>query len=892
MAKKSKKKREVLDDKQLVQKAQAQFANGAWAKAVPLYAQLLARNPLPLYQEQYKECQFHIFSALVKESKLTAAQIVLDKTQSTLPKFDFSHWKLNVLVLQADWVGVLKIALNSEEDWWNMKNQTAMIYADSVVLAESLPEALPEPLALHREAFTSALQYVPQQKGDLALSKVQTLDVAPAFKSWHMLIKGLVAFYGDQRSRGLMVFERIPDGGQAKKYVQRFLGQNIGVEESEGNPLASHPEYGPWLETIEHVEKLINARQFDRAYLVCSRKFSDFPNFENRLSGYLTGLFMTIDFKEEDAISEFLDFLSYKSEDGKLNACGEFIYRRTDHRDDQLMIEHHYLEAEDLVESAKKLMHAHEKVKILPDVERVKVILQSRLCQLLSTVGSMPSDRGQGRQKADSSKLVRREFDRLLKMPAIKANELRQCHQYYKDIGEKSKANHLADEMIARFPDNKEALLLNGLECLERNVFVKAITQLKKAYEIDAVDPLVKKRLFFAHQRLISKYYQEGKAKKAEKYMGWVLAESDEQKEDWGTYRAYNFLRFSCLEKIYGNEEASKHYLHKASQILSPVEIEIFSTLAERLYRGREKGGAHYFPELDQRWKSECRAEDVLFLLRALNYFSTSILDFTFNQLAKTMALVPKKVSKWSLADSKMVLNELFDLYRGENPQDLGFSLIFLRDGCRELVKKCSATIKKKEKDDPMASYMALMESRKDIPLKGKRANLMKIIEGAKSEKELKLVKVVEERLEELDRSEEWNPHGQDFSRHGLPPGFPFGGGSGFPFGGRSDFPFDDEDSDCYLEDDLDFPFGDMPPRGFAGGAPSFADVLDKLANEMGPSSGDPREALGELIRRTFGKGGEAKDDKTNHGKNQKKSSSAKKKNDEAPIGAWWEKKL
>ncbi|MCD6292229.1 MAG: tetratricopeptide repeat protein [Deltaproteobacteria bacterium] len=69
--------------------------------------------------------------------------------------------------------------------------------------------------------------------------------------------------------------------------------------------------------------------------------------------------------------------------------------------------------------------------------------------------------------------------------------------QLYESSGseEASKTNRLLDELIHRFPDNKEILLRAGTRCLERKAFPKGLKYLRQAAQLDRSDNKIKETI-------------------------------------------------------------------------------------------------------------------------------------------------------------------------------------------------------------------------------------------------------------------------------------------------------------------------------------------------------------------------------------------------------------
>jgi tetratricopeptide (TPR) repeat protein len=496
-------------DRSALDAALAHARNGAHERAIPLFSEYLKKNPCPQNIEStVVSCFLSSFEAQLKAGDSLSARRVLDRLETYVPSVDLSEARGRCLSLVDDPEQVLLTYVRGGLDLERSSDNGRMILADALVLAEACPSDCPVGLARDRDILRGALQHLAAERYEEALVACRSIEAGRLFEVWVKFIKALVAFYQGDFRRARMGFERLPEGSRCRKIGARYslmCVENPGFSELEQWGLLR----SGFSEFAQRFYIEIKQRQYWRAYRRCRQFFPKFPEFSANISGLISGIFLTLDMWEDEGGTlfrkEICTTLMAPIEEKFYHA---YLYFATIHSD----------VINDIVE--------------LDDVRGNLNDLISHLCIHMSFLGNcapllyeqtieayahkeetdLPSFCGESRSDESKALNIDCALEYCKKLCALDEAQPRHFQRYHElllEADKKSEANHLADEMIRRFPDDKASLRINAQECLSRKVYVKAIKLLEKACELDGLDAQLRILLYEARIGQAIKYFQE-----------------------------------------------------------------------------------------------------------------------------------------------------------------------------------------------------------------------------------------------------------------------------------------------------------------------------------------------------------------------------------------------
>ena len=156
----------------------------------------------------------------------------------------------------------------------------------------------------------------------------------------------------------------------------------------------------------------------------------------------------------------------------------------------------------------------------------------------------------------------------------------------YEIIGKKPKINKTLDDIIKRFPEEKNALFKAGLRCVERNALVKGLNYLERAIELDPVDSLLKESFIVACIKVAKHYAENGHMDKGRSVLEKAQTRASRRSDNFNRGLSYLYARWGLLEILAGDWEAGNERLRQAESLNpNPLKLHYFITLMGRYYK-------------------------------------------------------------------------------------------------------------------------------------------------------------------------------------------------------------------------------------------------------------------------------------------------------------------
>ena len=208
--------------------------------------------------------------------------------------------------------------------------------------------------------------------------------------------------------------------------------------------------------------------------------------------------------------------------------------------------------------------------------------------------------------------------------PANAAAHLKLC-AVYEAVGGRTERNRLLDAMTARFPDNKEVLLLAGTGCLDRKAYVKGLEYFERALQLDRLDPKIPDLIVSSQLRLGRHNFEKGRLDPARASLVRAGEFLIEQPENFLRNPWCHAARRGILEEAYGDAALGAELLEQArTGSPFPAAFLLFVRIAWRLYTKGAKPPLAWQVEMDAVVKSSANAARAAVLARLLFFWASA----------------------------------------------------------------------------------------------------------------------------------------------------------------------------------------------------------------------------------------------------------------------------
>ncbi|HEY5892125.1 MAG TPA: hypothetical protein VIT91_02745 [Chthoniobacterales bacterium] len=438
-----------------------------------------------------------------------------------------------------------------------------ILLADQAVIAfQYLASDSPEKarLAGELEAIHGALQAVSEKRFDDAREMIRPVPQQSPFVHWKLFLKGLLAYYAGEMARAKKFFAGLPSGSIPAKasegYALLFDGSGIAAPRRNveaAATLAAAKTLGP---ILFQAEELWRKGQTLAAYKLLRNVVTDFPSAGTGLAGALTDLFFschhTLSFEVAETYADFFENLDRRN--SWKNMAEAFFGTR---------LLAHFIEPEPDPELLNRFwgnfLKAHDRLRG-PDRR-----LASRIWLHLGMELSRPSPAwSRSRQHPFADKAIE-ALQKAIDLDAMNLLAHQRLHDVFELSGRRAEARVAINRLLELFPDEVSVLITAASSYASDLKSFKAVELLRRAREIDRIDPLIPSRLV---DQLFLKAHHEFSKKNpvaARATMDETLPDQVDSAKDFSRGKWACAVRRIALEELAGNATDQPEILGDAS---------------------------------------------------------------------------------------------------------------------------------------------------------------------------------------------------------------------------------------------------------------------------------------------------------------------------------------
>ncbi len=597
MTKKKKKKHgasKALSIAALEQQAQNHLLHGRFRQAVDDYKTLTKQDRdahLPGLRAAYEG----LYKQRLGKGMLAEAGMVLDQLER-LSGDTLSVDGIRLRLKGRKFAEAAEVARKVLAGGAHLPAQDGALAADALVTAfEQIPALndLPDSVGDHLQRIQTALKAVAEQDYPQALSAIKVVGLQSIFFSWKCLIKGYCAFYGQEDAKALAAFNMIAAGTvpetAAAPYVALLTHAAGGSGKVARDPdflasmcaVAGYPEKAPVLARGEYLWQV--GRFWDSLAHVLGA-LEHFPTLSPGLAYTLSELYYNACFRLPTEPARKLFFYFVHPARANDNALEKFWASRSA----ALYLESHGSDAQ-ILEQWENFLG----IDASPYAGRPKVraLVYGRLGDLFSE--EIPDDSpfsfffSRRRRKTialRNTELARYCYEKSLQADPDARDTQLALIGFFEKTNDNASVNRHLDQMIKRFPGEKDVLFKAGVRCMARKALVKAMNYLDQALALDPTDRTVREQYCLACIQAAHTYALKGEADKSRALLPGVIAVSDANSDHFNLGRAYLYVRWAAFEQLTGND--AEHIWRQAltHQAAGEFKVHFFYWIVAQYY--------------------------------------------------------------------------------------------------------------------------------------------------------------------------------------------------------------------------------------------------------------------------------------------------------------------
>ena len=607
MAKKKKRrsKKSSAPKKQLtLAELEVQFAENIAAgnfRQASSVAQRLCAADQERYEPLLCQAQVALVEALLVKGKVSQARTafaVLIKMPSN-PEID--DLALRLARESGDFTSTANVAarLLLAADWGGDDDLKKLRAADVLVLsftdfppslASEYPGAAAELSRIHQ-----ALELICKESYDEALAAVGHLGRRSLFAHWRLFIKGMVAFYRGEDDKAGQAFQHLPEGswlsGAASTFQLLLLPagdahcRQLAKNESRLRDACMLAGCRELVDVLPRANYLWMTGRHRDSFRYFRRSRANFPAETPDVYGSLTRFYYNAGYHlEGDQRDHYINFLFDAAQ--KIPEKNKTVVLQGI-RLSALYFESEVDEGEavyiwqDFIRRYQHFYGEHKRLNSLIYAHLGALFAREMRDREMSPF-HLPACLDAERDELEILDPEEAEKYFLLSIEADEQNSQAWLDllDLYGNVSWKAKRNRLLDDIVKRFPDDKDALLKAGAGCWERHAWHKGLKYFRRALDLDPLDGFVQEKFMLSTARLALELVSKGKVERCRSLLDDILAIARPELDDLNRGRSYYLGRWVVFSLIAGrNDEAWQYYDLAQEQAPNPDKLLYFTWL-------------------------------------------------------------------------------------------------------------------------------------------------------------------------------------------------------------------------------------------------------------------------------------------------------------------------
>ena len=758
MAKKKKNKKKNKDEHLSVEEfahmAQGYLEKSSFRKAKDIYKKLCKQD-----REKYLPKLVESYEGLMKQmlecGQIKEAKVIMEHILEHNPH---ANYDINAVLIdlkcQDYKEATTKITGLICSD--NLPTDQSNMAADVLVLNFEIPDNLPLEISDELRLIYETLEAICNEDCEKS-NLLRGISRKSIFKSWKLLIKGMFAFYAGEDHKSLESFRRLNGDSVPAKVAETYLAlmdddfnfpKDVNAKQSLQERICRITGSGTAYKTLSKVDSLWLRGLHIDAYNLMRRNFDSFPSGQLDLIGSLSRFFYQGVFslnKQErddylDHLTQFHSDESVKNEFESLNITRLYLLQFSSDLTDKAIC----TRWDDFLVSYEKCYGHNQKLKL-----RVYRILGETFAR--KERPSFFMFFGESETTLRNKDLAFQYLERCIQLDPKDRIAYISLFHAYNDLNMKKEQYRLADRMIKAIPEDKDALLMAGIGCIERKSYFKGIGYLERARRLDPLDFKVKEYMSVGYLQISRDCFEKGKAEKGRDHFKKIHEIADPNCDHFNLNTNYIKLRLGLMECVYGNNNSGEQIIDEVLNTgMSALRANGFLLILTIYYKLPPSLNKKFKEIFIKELKQNVDAEDLLSFIKMLFFFEEANIE----KFLSVIILLEKTVTK---AVKNCPLNIGRELVKLGMIHMRGY-LTYINDFFKMLASECIENALRKDPIEPFfAYYQILMVTYNEETMSDKVLYLEKlelILEEAKKRRENDLIKRVQKDIESVKEYE------------------------------------------------------------------------------------------------------------------------------------------
>ena len=579
------------------------------------FAKELHRQQPEKYQALLLKALQGLYRELVAKKQLTRAEAIMTQIMNLADASATDIMELSlalqsgIITPQHEKIACLKIVDLQGKD---LTEADKNIIIDIFIGAPESPEYHPTDSfsrQLHADliAVRNAFKLICDKQYDTAMDNVSNIKRSSLLAPWRLLLKGITAYYQGADEKALTAFKKLLPTSTPAKVAESYLFLLKEAEASQNHAKKEAVlQNVVLLTTSEDPDKLLaraeilwNTGRYRDSFRRIKPLFNDLDAnsspFKKRLLRFYCNSLFALTPEQQANYLEYMgsNILPPEDQNPPLLKAAFFRIAAIKHEDfsfaeekavelwDFFLAEHSLGHPKNSAFNAA--IYAHQADLYARNDNFDDNDHFSLLRRMMSGFESFDDEIAEAVDYSQAEKLYKKALKSAPENIEINLKLL----QLYENRGskEKSKTNRLLDELIRKFPDNKEILLKAGISCLERKALPKGLKYLYQAARLDPTDNKIKEFIVIGSIRYGWKLASASNPKRYRSLLQETLPYCIASRQQFNLSPSTLRARWAAMELYQDEHLESRELLNQALEAdksLHPDEVLYFF----RLYAG------------------------------------------------------------------------------------------------------------------------------------------------------------------------------------------------------------------------------------------------------------------------------------------------------------------
>ena len=616
------------------------LAKGKFRKAKDAFKELHKIDKIK-YLPELLQCYHGMANQMIQNGQLSDAAQIIENIRAISRDGGEVSLEIKIAMKRKDYETIARIygrLVSQKKDVSGIREMSTV--ADALVVAfQELPALKTTCPEVHGEliAVQQALEDVAVERYDNAWGRVKGIGAHSLFSRWKLFIKGLVAFYKNEDGKALEAFGRIPSDtllhNAAWSYIF-LMSKNNPDHTRASEPLlqkmcniAGYPNLAS---VLPRAHALWQSGRHYESYCHIYKNMQPFPVECAGIGGILSRFYFNIahHLPLGEAIS-YIDAFLRRSATDTIQYSLELmlIYKMDGLFSLKIYKNDNDKYCESCTDGWKAFIETY--TRIHGSNHKMESLVYATLGELFSAESHEDTFLSLWKSFGEKSDVIRNKglaeeyFNKSISADTGNKAAYLGLLNVYEKTNNRPKRNKLLDKLTPLFPDDAAILFKAGVNCIERDAYVKGIKYLAQASRLDMLNSELKDYLGYAYVKTAHAYFKKGQIAQGRNIFEKALQHGTPNAGSLHMSHAPLYARWAALEVMNNNNDASAEKMRLARENTEKLlPLLYFTRLIARYYTLSDSEIQKLCPEIEQEWAKPPTPDNAVAFIKVYDYFS------------------------------------------------------------------------------------------------------------------------------------------------------------------------------------------------------------------------------------------------------------------------------